>query len=41
MRLSGFADAIFGVLDHTVVDRTGLTSNWDFELTFARRWTAS
>jgi uncharacterized protein (TIGR03435 family) len=35
MPLSVFATNISGQLGRTVVDRTGLTGNWDFELTFA------
>ena len=35
MPLSVFATNISGQLGRTVIDRTGLTGNWDFELTFA------
>jgi uncharacterized protein (TIGR03435 family) len=35
MPLSVFATNISGQLGRTVVDRTGLSGNWDFELTFA------
>ncbi|HVQ14619.1 MAG TPA: TIGR03435 family protein [Vicinamibacterales bacterium] len=35
MPLAVFATNISGQLGRTVVDRTGLTGNWDFELTFA------
>jgi uncharacterized protein (TIGR03435 family) len=35
MPLSVFANNISGQLGRTVIDRTGLTGNWDFELTFA------
>jgi uncharacterized protein (TIGR03435 family) len=35
MPLSVFANGISGQLGRMVIDRTGLTGNWDFELTFA------
>ena len=35
MPLSVFANGISGQLGRMVVDRTGLSGNWDFELTFA------
>jgi uncharacterized protein (TIGR03435 family) len=35
MPLSIFANGISGQLGRMVIDRTGLTGNWDFELTFA------
>ncbi len=35
MPLSVFANGLAGQLGRMVVDRTGLTGNWDFELTFA------
>ena len=34
MPLSTFANGMAGQLSRVVVDRTGLTGNWDFELTF-------
>jgi uncharacterized protein (TIGR03435 family) len=35
MPLSVFANGISGQLGRMVIDRTGLTGNWDFELSFA------
>jgi uncharacterized protein (TIGR03435 family) len=35
MPLSVFANGIAGQVGRMVIDRTGLTGNWDFELTFA------
>jgi uncharacterized protein (TIGR03435 family) len=35
MPLSVFANGIAGQVGRMVIDRTGLTGNWDLELTFA------